>query len=265
VKGGGILRHSSGAILTLLISDVVGDDPATIASGPTTPDPTTFADAWRIVRRYRLEKRLPATVVQLLSAGMEGKVVESVKPGSTEARRSACAILGSNSLALRGAASVAQARGWHVQVVGEPVTGDTTDAADEFGRRLKQLARQNKARRLCVIAGGETTVVVRGHGRGGRNQEFSLALASHLAGTGMLVLSAGTDGIDGPTDAAGAFVDGDTLDRANERGLDAKRALATNDSYGFFRQLGDLFICGPTGTNVMDIKIALLTDKAGPA
>lgn len=260
-KGGGVLRHSSAETISLLISDVAGDDPATIGSGPTAPDPTTFADAWDIIRRYGLERRLPATVADLLRAGTEGKVIETVKPGSAEARRGVHAVIGSNSTALRGAAAAARARGWDVQMFDQPVIGDTTAAAHDFGRRLKQLATESRSRPLCLLAGGETTVVVRGSGRGGRNQEFALALAVHLDGMRGLVLSAGTDGIDGPTDAAGAFVDGDTLDRARRRSSDPDAALANNDSYNFFKNLGDLFVCGPTGTNVMDIKVALLADE----
>lgn len=263
VKGGGVLRHSPAAVVTLLISDVVGDDPATIASGPTTPDPTTFQDAMRIVRGYELEKRLPPSVIELLEAGVRGEARETVKPGDPEAQRSVGAVIGSNSLALQGAAAAARARGWDVHLVGEAITGDTTEAAGKFARTLRALASQQQERRVCVIAGGETTVVVRGRGRGGRNQEFSLALAEPLAGAPVLALSAGTDGIDGPTEAAGAFVDGETLQRARARGLDTKQALATNDSHGFFLDLGDLLVCGPTGTNVMDIKIALLAGADG--
>ena len=140
-----------------------------------------------------------------------------------------------------------------------PLSGDTTVAAREFAARVRRLvADRRRDKPLCILAGGETTVRVVGGGRGGRNQEFALAMAPALAGASVTVLSAGTDGIDGPTDAAGAFVDGTTLRRAQERGLDVDAALHANDSYTFFSQLGDLFRCGPTGTNVMDIKIALV-------
>jgi hydroxypyruvate reductase len=144
----------------------------------------------------------------------------------------------------------------------EPLDGDSTVAAHQFAAYLMHVARVRTAQGpLCVFAGGETTVHVSGKGRGGRNQEFALALAEQITGTALAVLSAGTDGIDGPTDAAGAFVDGTTLRRARERGLDPAAALADNDSYTFFAQLGDLFRCGPTGTNVMDVKIALLPER----
>jgi hydroxypyruvate reductase len=261
VKGGGILRHTAGEVVSLLISDVAGDDPATIASGPTVADPTTFADAWNVIRKHGLEQRLPPGVAHLLRAGLEGKLIETVKPGSPEARRSLHTVIGSNSAALRGAAAEAGRRGWETDLRAQPITGDTTAAAHTFGRSLRQLASETPGRKLCVLAGGETTVVVRGGGRGGRNQEFALALADELAGTRILVLSAGTDGIDGPTDAAGAFVDGETLERARRNGLNAQAALANNDSYTFFSELGSLLICGPTGTNVMDVKIALLAGE----
>src|SRR5262249_49273061 len=146
--------------------------------------------------------------------------------------------------------------GWAVDIDEQLLVGDTTLVARSFGARLRNCARSARTMGpLCILAGGETTVQVKGTGRGGRNQEFALALATEIAGEDVLVLSAGTDGVDGPTDAAGALVDGVTVERAAKHQLDAKAALANNDSYAFFAALGDLFQCGPTGTNVMDIKI----------
>ena len=255
VKGGGLARHAAGAVVTLVISDVVGDDPATIGSGPTSPDPTTFADALAVLDRYDLTERVPPTVTQVLNAGRAGRLPETLKPGAPIARRCPSFVIGSNRTALDGAAAAARARGWEVRVEAKPLVGDTTDAACQFAARLPAVPGSGP---VCLVAGGETTVRVRGTGRGGRNQEFALALAAEIAGRDLMVLSAGTDGIDGPTDAAGAFVDGTTLDRARQRGLDARASLANNDSYAFFAQLGDLLHCGPTGTNVMDIKIALV-------
>jgi hydroxypyruvate reductase len=257
VKGGGLLRQTKGVVVTLLISDVVGDDPATIGSGPSVPDPTTYDDAWRIITKYDLEGRLPAAIINLIQAGRDGDVEETVKPASEVARRGAHASIGSNLAALQGAAATAQGRGWDVYVHPKPLVGDTRQVAMWFTEDIK---RRRHGKKLCVVAGGETTVHVRGRGRGGRNQEFALAMAEGLAGEAVVVLSAGTDGIDGPTAAAGAFVDGQTLARAKGRGLSISSALADNDSNTFFRQLGDLFVCGATGTNVMDIKIALFTD-----
>lgn len=256
IKGGGLLRAARAPMVGLLISDVVGDDPSTIGSGPTAADPTTFADADAVLRRYALRQRVPTSVREVLDAGFAERIPDTLKPGSVEARRCRNFVIGSNRIALDGAAAAARAAGWAVHVEAAPIVGETTDAALQFAARLHNLAEAHGP--LCVLAGGETTVRVRGSGRGGRNQEFALALAGAIAGEAIAVLSAGTDGIDGPTDAAGAFVDGTTLERARQRGLSSAAALAANDSYPFFAALGDLLRCGPTGTNVMDIKIALL-------
>jgi glycerate 2-kinase len=259
VKGGGLLRWVRTRMAALILSDVVGDDPSTIGSGPTAPDPTTFADAWAVIERYELTDRIPATAARLLRDGVAGRVPETVKPGSLEASRACNVIVGSNRAALEGAAQAARARGWNVEVQPEPLVGDSTAAARAFGAKLRnRLRARSAANPLCILAGGETTVRVRGRGRGGRNQEFALVLAETIAGEEVLVLSAGTDGIDGPTPAAGAFSDGTTCARARARGLSAAAALADNDTFTFFKALGDLFCCGPTGTNVMDIKIVLI-------
>ena len=256
VKGGGLVRVARRRLSSLLISDVVGDDPGTIGSGPTAPDATTFAAAWAVLERYDLIQRVPAAVAELLQDGVHGRVPETLKPDSREARRCCNVVIGSNRTALDAAAQAARSAGWNVVVEAQPLTGDTTVAARRFGSRLRELAQMGGP--LCLLAGGETTVRVRGRGRGGRNQEFALALAREVADAPIAVLSAGTDGVDGPTDAAGAFVDGTTLERARARGLDGEAALTDNDSYTLFAQLGDLFQCGPTGTNVMDVKIALV-------
>ena len=256
VKGGGLTRLAAAQLTTLLISDVVGDDPGTIGSGPTAPDATTFAEAWAVLERYDLTRRVPAVVAELLQDGMHAGAAETLKPDSPEASRCCNVVIGSNRTALEAAAQAARSAGWDVVVEAQPLTGDTTDAARRFGATLRELAQMR--RRLCLLAGGETTVRVRGSGRGGRNQEFALALADAVADAPIAVLSVGTDGVDGPTDAAGAFVDGTTQQRARARGLDAEAALADNDSHTFFAQLGDLFRCGPTGTNVMDLKMALV-------
>jgi hydroxypyruvate reductase len=256
VKGGGLLRRSARPMMSLLISDVVGDDPSTIGSGPALPDPTTFAEAWRVLERYHLGEAVPHSVSTLLRRGLAGLEPETVKPGSPEAANKRHAVIGSNRVALAGAAATARALGWSIHLTAEPIVGDTTVAARAFAAQLLELAGKDAP--ACLLAGGETTVQVRGSGRGGRNQEFALAAAAQLSGHDVLLLSAGTDGIDGPTDAAGAYADGTTLTRAGARGLDPAAALADNDSYPFFEALGDLFRCGPSGTNVMDIKIALV-------
>ncbi len=259
VKGGGLLRRARVPMATLLLSDVIGDDPATIGSGPTAVDPSTYADAWAVLQRYDLLAAVPQSVIAVLTDGRGGALPETLKAGDPRAAGAVNVIVGSNRTALDGAATAAGALGWQVHVESDPLVGDSTGAAHAFAARLRHLrASQGPGAQICLLAGGETTVRVRGTGRGGRNQEFALALVSEMAEQSITVLSAGTDGIDGPTDAAGAFVDGTTMRRAARRGLDAATALADNDSYTFFAHLGDLFRCGPTGTNVMDIKVALL-------
>jgi len=261
VKGGGLLRRTSGRpLVSLVLSDVVGDDPSIIGSGPTTPDPTTFADALGVVRKYGIADILPPAVSDLLARGCAGRVEETLKPGDPTAADAATVVIGNNRLALRAAATEARRLGYEPMIAATPLTGDTTVAARRW---LDDVRARIEGRRCCAIAGGETTVAVRGTGRGGRNQQFALALAEPLDGLEVAVLSAGTDGIDGPTNAAGAFVDGDTMARAQAVGLEPAAALRANDSYGFFDRLGDLLRCGPTGTNVMDIKLGIGLPSGG--
>jgi glycerate-2-kinase len=259
VKGGGLARRVGGRKLwTLVLSDVVGDDLATIGSGPTAPDPSTFPDALAVLDRYGLAGGLPAAVLGHLRAGAGGARRETPKPGDPCFDRVVNVVVGNNREALDAAAACARGLRCEAEVWSAPITGDTLTGAVRFARALVHRRRAIR-RRTCVVAGGETTVRVRGRGRGGRNQEFALAAAMALDGiTGIALLSAGTDGIDGPTDAAGGVVDGGTLAAARRRGLDVRAALADNDAYGFLSALGALFVPGATGTNVMDVKIALL-------
>jgi glycerate-2-kinase len=255
VKGGRLLRLTHGRpVVTLILSDVVGDDPATVGSGPTVPDESTFEDAVRILKRHGIFDRCPASVRDVLESGVRGEVPETVRPGEGAAVASAPIILGSNADARTGAARAASRLGYAVHVRDQPLVGTTVAAARQWLHEIQSAP----GRARCFIAGGETTVRVRGPGKGGRNQEFALALVEPLAGTTLSVLSAGTDGIDGPTDAAGAVVDSTTLGRAGDRGMRPADYLDTNDSYHFFEGLGDLVMTGPTGTNVMDLKIALV-------
>jgi hydroxypyruvate reductase len=260
VKGGGLLRFCRGTVVGLILSDVPGDDLTAIGSGPTVPDPTTFGEALAIVRRYGLADRVPDSAIARLSDGCRGLVRETLKPHEPDARRATNVLVGSNPVALRAAAQAASQRGWDVETITAPLVGDSRVAAAAFARHLRRVERRREGRNrtTCVIAGGETTVEVTGTGKGGRNQEFALALVAPLAGMAAAVLSAGSDGIDGPTPAAGAFVDGNSARRARDRGLVVARAQEENDSYGFFREIGDLFSPGPTGTNVMDLKFAIL-------
>ena len=260
VKGGGLLRLSGGrAVRTLILSDVIGDDPSVIGSGPSVPDPTTYSDALAVLDRRALRGRVPATVRALLEAGAGGAAEETLKPGEIDPARVDVAVVGSNRVARAAAARRAAALGYEPIIDECEVAGDTTTAAQRWAGQIAALPAD---RRWCAIAGGETTVVVRGQGHGGRNQEFALVAAQAIEGMPIALLSAGTDGIDGPTDAAGAMADGWSMIRVRSVGLDPTRALADNDSYRFFDRLGDLLRIGPTGTNVMDLKLAVQVGSA---
>jgi glycerate 2-kinase len=264
VKGGGVLRLTEARpIISLILSDVLGDDPAVIGSGPTAVDPTTFADALEVLRRRRVIRSTPPGVLAYLRRGMRGEYNETVKVGDPCVRGVVNLVIGGNWTALRAAAGKARELGYRTIVQKSPLTGESRTTARTWFRGLRDGPFRAGVRPVCVLAGGETTVTVRGPGRGGRNQEFALALARPIRGLPVVVLSGGTDGIDGPTPAAGAFVDGRTWSRASAIGLTTEEFLRRNDSYGFFRRLGDNLVTGPTGTNVMDLKVALLLPYAG--
>lgn len=254
LKGGGLARRAGRArVVALLVSDVIGNRPSVIGSGPAAADPTTFAEAWRVLERRGLLGRIPPSVRQRLALGRLGRLPETPKPGELCTRHVVVAHVGR---ALHAAKAEAESLGARATIVTRALRGDTRAAARRLALLARRLAQGRRSRRpICLLAGGETTVAVRGRGRGGRNQEFALAFALEVAGVGgIAALSAGSDGIDGPTDAAGAFVDSTTVARARGLGLDPRKFLERNDSYGFFRRLGDLFRPGPTGTNVMDLK-----------
>ncbi len=259
VKGGWLAHHAQPAtVVSLILSDVIGDDLSVIGSGPTVADPTTFMDAWRVVEQYGIAPRLPQSVCTHLQQGVRGSIPETPKPGDSLFSRVHNMLIGSNHLALQAVREAAAHRGLRSHLIAQPLAGDSLVAGHDFAQTLRTV-RQHCSGPTCLLAGGETTVQVRGTGKGGRNQEFALAVAQELAGeAGWSLLSAGTDGIDGPTDAAGAFVDGRTLDRARRKNLDPVQFLRNNDTYTFFSALGDLFRPGSTGTNVMDMKIALV-------
>jgi len=256
VKGGGLARAASHAagLWTLLLSDVVGDDPAVIASGPTVADPTTFADAQAVVERWLDPAAVPPRVRAHLEAGRQGGAGETVKPGDPALARGVVRVLAGNRTAVAAAAETARRLGYEPQIVTEPLRGD---AAAAGARIVERLAAAPRDRPVAVVAGGETTVRVVPGGRGGRSQQLALAAAVALAGCPGAVLAAGTDGVDGPTDAAGACVDGTTLARAHARGLHALAALAATDSHPLLDAVGDLLRTGPTGTNVADLVVAL--------
>lgn len=264
IKAGGLLRHAHPArVVTLAISDVIGDDPTVIGSAPTFYDPTTYGDAWTLLRRHHLLEQIPSRVRRHLATGRRGELPETMKPGAVLCQRNPFFLLASNRTAIAAAKTKAASLGCATTVLTTQLRGDSRQAAEALSARLRRMRSEQRSARLrrarCLLLGGETTVRVEGTGLGGRNQEFALQLAESMKGVpGFHCLSAATDGSDGPTDAAGAFVDGTTALRAELKGLHLPRALRENDSYPFFKALGDLFRPGPTGTNVLDLKIVLL-------
>jgi glycerate 2-kinase len=261
---GGQLAAVAGRSTTFAISDVhapIEDDPAVIGSGPTVADPTTFADAERALAGAGMLDLVPASVRERLRAGVRGDVPETPKPGDPRLQEARFVLAGSRHDAMDGACAEAASRGYVVERIAAPTAGEAPAAARAFIARVRDLAR-GSARPLCVVASGETTVTLPLSGRvgaGGRNQEFALAAASGLRDLGDCVLaSVGTDGIDGPTNAAGAIADATTVTRAAALGLDADAVLAAHDAYPFFRALDDLIVTGPTGTNVGDLQVVLI-------
>lgn len=264
IKGGQLAKHLGGtATLSLILSDVVGDDLSSIGSGPTVPDPTTFKDSLDILRRYDLITQIPQSVLQYLRSGAHGAAPETPKAGDACFRRQTHRIIGSNVLACQAAAGAARRSGFKPLILSSAVTGDTRTVAEvHMAIVADALAYGHPIRPpACLISGGETTVHVTGNGLGGRNQEFVLAAVPPLSRftREVLLVSLGTDGTDGPTDAAGAQADNFTLVRAQALGLPSVAdVLARNDSYHFFQPLGDLLITGPTRTNVMDLRFILI-------
>ncbi len=259
IKGGWLAARTRARCRTLVISDVVGDDCSIIASGPTVADASTFADALSLLRRFGGDGAYPAAVVAHLERGAAGKIPETPKPGDARLASSSAIVIGSRRDAMTGAAAEAAARGYHVLRLDDAVVGEARATAVAHLRA--GLARAGGiGRPACLVSSGETTVRVTGRGRGGRNQEFVLAAAGALADLpeGVVLASVGTDGVDGPTDAAGALADSTTVARARSAGASPDRALADNDSYAFFAAIGDLIHTGPTGTNVGDLQIILI-------
>ncbi len=264
IAGGGLARAAQPArVVTLALSDVVGSALDVIGSGPTVPDPTTYAQAVEVLRRHGV--RAPAAVLAHLQSGAAGIVPETPKPGDPAFRRASIQVIGSVRDALAGAARAAEELGYRAEIESDTLEGEARDAAREIAALARSKRGENQdGRPLALLLGGETTVTVRGNGRGGRNQELALALAVEIAGEGGIVAAAlGTDGVDGPTPAAGAIVDAGTVARGQERGEDARAALERNDSYTYFRATGEAVVTGPTGTNVGDVVVVLLGPVAG--
>jgi hydroxypyruvate reductase len=257
VKGGGLARWLFPAqVVTLIVSDVIGSPLEVIASGPTVADPSTFEDALQILRKYKLEQEIPAAILAHLQKGLKDKSLESVKPGDTALERVQNLVIASNYQAAQACAAEAQRKGFNTLILTTYWHGEAAQAGMMLASILKQMALTGEplARPACVISGGETTVILHGEGLGGRNQEAALGSVYDLAGLEKVALvTLGTDGEDGPTDAAGALVTGETLGNAAGLQLTPRSFLANNDSYHFFEQAGGLIKTGPTGTNVNDL------------
>jgi glycerate 2-kinase len=266
VKGGGLARAAFPAsVVALMLSDVIGDPMDVIASGPTVPDTSTYKTCMEIFEKYELFDQLPASVQSRMQDGLDGKVADTPKPGDEALGRVQNVVVGSNGLAVSAAEEKAKALGYNTLKLTTRLEGEAKEIAHVHSAIAKEILSSGEPIQApaCVIAGGETTVTVRGTGKGGRNQEMALAAAQLLRGWGPVVfLSGGTDGTDGPTDAAGAVADGATIDRAEAEGLSAIASLKDNDAYHFFKPLGDLLMTGPTGTNVADVAMVLV-GKAG--
>ncbi len=261
VKGGGLIPLlPPGRAAALVISDVIGDQLTSIGSGPATGDPTTFAEALGVLEKFGLAGRVPEAVLGRFRDGVAGAVAETPDaPGETVPHH----IVASNFHSLRAAGEEASRLGYRTEVFGRDLAGGVHETARRFAGRLAVLGGEPAP--AALLAGGELTLEVTGDGRGGRSQEFALVAARQLEGvSGAALLAAGTDGTDGPTDAAGAFADGASWRRARQRGLDPEAALRNNDSWSLFRATGDLLVTGPTGTNVMDLMVGLTAGVPGP-
>ncbi len=264
IKGGLLARIAYPAtIMTLILSDVIGDRLDVIASGPTAPDTTTFRDAANVIQRYNLMGKLPGRVETFLGDGISGKLQETPKQGDYCFSNAFNIIIGGLKQSIAAAQEAAGNMGYDTEIITSELRGEARDAAKTLASAAR--SRVQRGRPICILSGGETTVTVKGTGKGGRNQELALAFALEIEGTpGLAMLSAGTDGTDGPTDAAGAIVDGETATKARSLGLDPSSYLENNDSYTFFHKLDSLsgerhhLITGPTGTNVMDVQIVII-------
>jgi hydroxypyruvate reductase len=262
IKGGQLARAAQPALLvSFILSDVIGDPLDVIASGPTVPDPSSYKDACRILKRYHLINNISPAIKDWIQKGMKGEIADTPKPGDPIFEKSFNHLIGSNQIALNAAVEKAKELGYTTLILTNKLQGEAKEQASLF---VQHVIKQNKLPKpMCILMGGETTVTIKGKGKGGRNQEFALAALEELIKYSVdnssipLILSAGTDGTDGPTEATGAIVDKKTIDQAEKLGLDPLTYLQKNDSYHFFKKAGGHIITGPTQTNVMDIVIAL--------
>jgi glycerate 2-kinase len=262
VKGGWLAKRAFPAtVVNLILSDVVGDPLDFIASGPTVPDSTRFDDAIEVLKRYRLWNRIPATVKKVLLAGKKGLIPETPKSGDKAFEKVHNIVVGNSMTGCQAVYNSLKTVGLHVILLTSSLEGQARDAGTVFASIAQEIVKSGNPvpKPAVVIAGGETTVTVVGKGKGGRNQEIVLGAATKIGGLdGVVVAALSTDGIDGPTDAAGALVDGETVRHALDLGLSPKRFLAENDSYSFFSRLGDLLFTGLTGTNVNDVSVVVV-------
>jgi glycerate-2-kinase len=260
VKGGLLAKAASPAsVVSLILSDVIGDPLDVIASGPTAPDPTTFADAIEIIRKYGIESEIPKQIYNVLQEGFENKRQETLKESDEMLLRTNNLIIGTNLLSLKTAREKAELLGYETSVMTNKLEGDISDVATFIIENVKSAVNEKPDKRMCLLFAGEPTVKIKGTGKGGRNQHLALLIAGLLKDLpNVTFLSGGTDGTDGPTDAAGAVVDSLTLKNSLNLHLDMEIYLNNFDSYNFFKQEGGLIITGPTQTNVMDLMIALI-------
>ena len=263
IKGGWLAKWAyPSTVIGFILSDVVGDQLDVIGSGPTVPDPSTFEEAWEVLKKYDLLNEIAPSIQRYLQLGKEGKVEETPKPQDTIFERVTNNLIGSNILALQAAEKEAASLGFKTLILSSSIEGETREAARFHTAVAKEVISSGNPIPVpaCILSGGETTVTIKGKGLGGRNQEFVLASALEIGGIAKIVLlSGGTDGTDGPTDATGAIADHTTVQRGKSLGLDPKAFLDNNNAYPFFETLGDLLITGPTHTNVMDVRIMLVS------
>ncbi len=263
VKGGRLARLAyPSTVLSLILSDVIGDNLDVIASGPMVPDTHSFHDCLEIINKYGFKEEAHRAVIQHIEKGCLGDHEETPKPDDPVFERTQNVIIGSNITAVKAAREKALDLGYNSMILSTYIHGETEEVAKVHTAIAEEILSSGNPleKPACIISGGETTVTIEGKGKGGRNQEFVLAAAIHIEGLkDVLILSAGTDGTDGPTDAAGATADGTTVARAHDLGLDPYAYLCDNDSYSFFKPLGDLLITGPTNTNVMDLRVLLVS------
>ncbi len=262
IKGGRLARLAyPSTLVALILSDVIGDDLGSIASGLTVPDKSSYRDCLQILNKYDIQHKIPAPVLELLKKGSKGEIEETPKADDPAFKRTHNVIVASNIHAIRGAQKKAKELGYNTLILSSLMGGETKEVSKVHAAVAKEILTTGNpvSRPACVISGGETTVTIRGKGLGGRNQEFALAAAIEIEGLeNVVILSGGTDGTDGPTDAAGAIADGTTQQRARTLELDAERHLRENDSYHFFQPLDDLLITGSTFTNVMDLHLVIV-------